>query len=182
MLYPRLETSSRAILAWVSPLALSVLCTSCATKPNQIASADSPLTQLSRLVSGGAPTYLGPGTNLLVVPLLSAPEATAAGFYAGWLYLRPGTRVPEHVHANSTEILFPISGGGTLTLGSTSSNAAPNAKFFIASNQLHSAGAGHTGLLLLQFYTPPDAGMRFYKWPMIEWGHYKEPEQQKPKP
>jgi quercetin dioxygenase-like cupin family protein len=75
----------------------------------------------------------------------------------------PGTEVPRHQHPGSAEVLYVVSGGGTLTVGSESYPFAAEDAIHIPADQPHAAKfAPGDKTIAIQFYAPAGPEQRFH--------------------
>ncbi len=82
--------------------------------------------------------------------------------YFGLLEADPGAETPRHDHAGSEEILFVLSGGGELTIGSEKMPFGPDEAIYIPEGQPHSVKfAGPDKTVMLQIYAPAGPEQRF---------------------
>jgi quercetin dioxygenase-like cupin family protein len=82
--------------------------------------------------------------------------------YFGLLEADPGAETPRHEHAGSEEILFVLSGGGELTIGSEKMPFGPDEAIYIPEGQPHAARfVGPDKTLMLQLYAPAGPEQRF---------------------
>jgi quercetin dioxygenase-like cupin family protein len=78
------------------------------------------------------------------------------------LVLAAGAAVPEHVHANETEVLYVLAGSGTLTVAGVAIAVTPTSVIQIPKNTKHAFTAA-TAFRAVQFYTPAGPEQRFKK-------------------
>lgn len=83
---------------------------------------------------------------------------------ASILTLAEGAKVPEHVHANETEMLYVLEGSGTMTIAGTDVAVTPTSVIQIPPNTKH-AFAATSAVKSLQIYTPAGPEQRFKKKP-----------------
>jgi quercetin dioxygenase-like cupin family protein len=81
---------------------------------------------------------------------------------ASILKLPAGAKVPEHVHANETEMLYVLEGAGTMTVAGTDVPVTSTSVVQIPPNTKH-AFAGTDAVRALQIYTPAGPEQRFKK-------------------
>jgi quercetin dioxygenase-like cupin family protein len=74
-----------------------------------------------------------------IKPLLEPSKTGTHAFYLGLLEAEPGAEVPRNSHPGSAEILFVISGGGELTVGSEKTPFEAEEAIHIPENQPHAA-------------------------------------------
>jgi quercetin dioxygenase-like cupin family protein len=94
---------------------------------------------------------------------LLTPESTGSGaVYLGVLEADPGTQVPRHVHAGSAEILYVVSGAGTLTAGVEDIPFGADTAIHIPENQPHLVYfPGPDKTTMIQIYAPAGPEQRF---------------------
>jgi quercetin dioxygenase-like cupin family protein len=88
-------------------------------------------------------------------PLLDPAKTGDRDVYLGLLELEPGAEVLRHSHPGSEEILFVLSGGGELTVGSEKIPFEADEALHLPENQPHAVkltGADKT--LMVQIYAP----------------------------
>jgi mannose-6-phosphate isomerase-like protein (cupin superfamily) len=97
------------------------------------------------------------------VRMVFTPEGTGApNAYFGLLEADPGAEIPRHEHQGSAEILYVLSGGGELTVGSEKIAFGPDEAIHIPDGQPHAARfTGPDKTLMLQLYAPPGPEQRF---------------------
>jgi quercetin dioxygenase-like cupin family protein len=105
-----------------------------------------------------AKTY-GPAT-IFVEPA----TVKGAPVSASILTLAAGAKVPEHVHANETELLYVLEGSGTMTIAGQDVAVTPTAVIQIPPNTKH-AFAATAAVRALQVYTPAGPEQRFKQKP-----------------
>jgi quercetin dioxygenase-like cupin family protein len=108
------------------------------------------------LPASGAKTY-GPATIYLEPAL-----AKGAPFAASVLKLPAGAKVPEHVHAQETEMLYILEGSGTMTIAGQQVAVTPTSVIQIPPNTKH-AFAATAAVRAVQVYTPAGPEQRFKK-------------------
>jgi quercetin dioxygenase-like cupin family protein len=110
------------------------------------------------LPATAAKTY-GPAT-IYVEPA----TVKGAPFSASVLQLAAGAKVPEHVHAHETELLYILEGSGTMTIAGQDVAVTPTSVIQIPPNTKH-AFAADTNLRAFQVYTPAGPEQRFKQKP-----------------
>lgn len=110
------------------------------------------------LPTAGAKTY-GPAT-IYVEPA----TVKSAPLSASVLSLAAGATVPEHVHANETELLYVLEGSGTMTIAGQPVAVTPTSVIQIPPNTKHAFTAA-ANVRALQLYTPAGPEQRFKKKP-----------------
>lgn len=81
---------------------------------------------------------------------------------ASILQLAAGATVPEHVHANETELLYVLEGAGTMTINGQEVAITPTSVVQVPKNTKH-AFTATSNVRALQLYTPPGPEQRFKK-------------------
>ena len=122
--------------------------------------------------AGALPTPLGSGKQTYkLLPAARAKtygpaqiflEGKGAPMAASILSLASGAKVPEHVHAKETEMLYILEGAGTMTIAGQDVAVTPTSVIQIPPNTKH-AFAATANLRALQIYTPPGPEQRFKK-------------------
>ncbi|HSD87995.1 MAG TPA: cupin domain-containing protein [Kofleriaceae bacterium] len=103
-----------------------------------------------------AKTY-GPAT-IFLDPTVYKDAPLAASI----LQMPAGTKVPEHVHANETEMLYVLEGAGTMTIAGQDIAVTPTSVIQIPPNTKH-AFTATAAVRAVQIYTPPGPEQRFKK-------------------
>jgi quercetin dioxygenase-like cupin family protein len=102
----------------------------------------------------------GNGTASLLFDAEAAPDSAAS---IAAMTLEPGTAIPVHTHASSTEILFIIEGGGTVTVAGQAREVGRLDAIQIPPGIDHAFVAGTETVKAIQFYTPSGPEQRFKK-------------------
>lgn len=102
----------------------------------------------------------GKGTASLLFDAESAPDNVSS---VGGLTLQGKTAIPQHIHANSTEILFIIEGGGIMTVAGEAREVGRLDAIQIPPGVDHAFVAGDETVKAIQFYTPSGPEQRFKK-------------------
>jgi quercetin dioxygenase-like cupin family protein len=120
--------------------------------------------------AGALPTALAQGKQAYRV--LRAAQAKTYGparifletqpMAASILSLPSGANVAEHVHANETEMLYILEGGGTMTIAGQAIAITSTSVVQIPPNTKH-AFTATSAVRALQIYTPPGPEQRFKK-------------------
>ncbi len=96
--------------------------------------------------------------RLLLEPSMTGSPALALGL----VEFAAGAEVPRHTHPGSTEVLYVVSGGGTLTVGSETFPFAAESVIHIPPDQPHGAKfAPEEKTLAVQIYAPAGPEQRF---------------------
>lgn len=106
------------------------------------------------LPAAGAKTF-GPAT-IFVEPA----TVKGAPLSASVLALAAGATVPEHVHANETELLYVLEGSGTMTIAGQAVAVTPTSVIQIPPNTKHAFTAA-ANVRAVQLYTPAGPEQRF---------------------
>jgi len=85
---------------------------------------------------------------------------TDKGLAASVLDMQAGASVPEHVHAKETELLYILSGSGTMTVKGVAQAITPTSVVQIPPNTKH-AFTATSAVRALQIYTPAGPEQRF---------------------
>ena len=119
----------------------------------------SPIGTPMYLPASSAKTYSAPGRGN--VTIFAEPSITKdAAFAASILELPGNSKIPEHVHAKETELLYVISGSGTITVAGVDQAVTPTSTIQIPPNTKH-AFTTTTDFRALQIYTPAGPEQRF---------------------
>jgi quercetin dioxygenase-like cupin family protein len=97
----------------------------------------------------------GGATTILIE---NAPHVASAGI----LEADAGAKVPTHVHEHETELLYLLSGSGTMTVDGVDLSVGPTTVVQIPPNVPHSFVAAEA-VTAIQLYTPPGPEQRFKK-------------------
>ncbi len=100
----------------------------------------------------------GPVT-IFVEPTTAKADQTLA---ASVLQLAAGAKVPEHVHAKETELLYVLAGSGTITIAGTAVAVTASSVIQIPPNTKHAFEVSED-FKALQIYTPAGPEQRFKK-------------------
>ena len=96
--------------------------------------------------------------------LLDDKAIGSKALYLGLLEAEPGAEVPRHSHAGSAEILYVVSGGGELTIGSETMPFGPDQAIQIPEGQPHAVKfTGEDKAVMVQVYAPAGPEERFKK-------------------
>jgi quercetin dioxygenase-like cupin family protein len=95
------------------------------------------------------------------VTIIAEPATSKSPLIAGGIIELPsGASVPEHVHAKETELLYVLSGSGTMTVGGVKVAVTPTTVVQIPPNTKH-AFTATAGVRAVQFYAPAGPEQRF---------------------
>lgn len=100
----------------------------------------------------------GGATTILLESTAGAPVAASAGY----LEIDAGAVVPAHQHDHETELLYLLSGSGTMIVDGVTLPIGPTTVVQIPAGVPHSFTAAEA-TTALQFYTPPGPEQRFKK-------------------
>jgi quercetin dioxygenase-like cupin family protein len=95
---------------------------------------------------------------------LDKTKASWTPLAASILELPAGAKVPEHVHANETELLYALEGSGTITINGQELAVTPTSVLQIPPNTKHAFSAS-AKFRALQIYTPAGPEQRFKNKP-----------------
>jgi quercetin dioxygenase-like cupin family protein len=109
---------------------------------------------LKLLPAASAKTY-GPA-QIFAEPATTTDKT----FSASVLTLAAGASVPEHVHANETELLYVLSGSGTMTVKGVEMAIVPTSVVQVPPNTKHAFKAA-AEVRAVQIYTPAGPEQRF---------------------
>ncbi len=105
------------------------------------------------------PVFGGKGK---IKPLLEPAKTGNRALYVGILEAEPGAEVPRNAHPGSAEILYVISGGGTVTIGSEKLAFGPEEVLHIPDGQPHAAKfTGPERTVMLQVFAPAGPEERY---------------------
>lgn len=94
--------------------------------------------------------------------IFAEPATTSdKAFAASVLTLAAGSSVPEHVHANETELLYVLSGSGTMTIKGVEVAITPMSVVQVPPNTKHAFKAAAADVRSVQLYTPAGPEQRF---------------------
>ncbi|MCE9576435.1 MAG: cupin domain-containing protein [Deltaproteobacteria bacterium] len=100
----------------------------------------------------------GGATTILLESAAGKPVAASAGY----LEIAAGAAVPEHQHEHEAELLYVLSGSGTMIVDGVTLPVGPTMVVQIPAGVPHSFTAAEA-VTALQFYTPPGPEQRFKK-------------------
>lgn len=113
----------------------------------------------------GAPLMLATGTKAGPAMIFLEPAVLkTAPLAASILELPAAASVPEHVHANETELLYVLDGSGTMTVAGQAVAVTSTSVIQIPPNTKH-AFTATANVRALQIYTPAGPEQRFKKKP-----------------
>jgi quercetin dioxygenase-like cupin family protein len=94
---------------------------------------------------------------------LLTPENTGhTTAYLGLLEADPGCEIPRHLHPQSEEIMYAVSGGGVLTVGAESFPFGPDTAIYVPENSPHMAAFNTPDkTIMIQLYAPAGPEQRF---------------------
>ena len=102
------------------------------------------------------------GGKARVRKLLTTESTGQTAAYLGVLEAEPGADIARHVHPTSAEILYVVSGGGTLTVGAEPLPFGPDTAIHVPENQPHAAAfTGPDKTIMIQLYAPAGPEQRF---------------------
>jgi mannose-6-phosphate isomerase-like protein (cupin superfamily) len=93
--------------------------------------------------------------------LLEEKNTDSATFSLTVLEFPPGTELPRHAHTGASELLYVLSGGGKLTVGSETMPFGSDTALYIPPEQPHAAKIGAGGMSAVQIYAPAGPEQRF---------------------
>jgi quercetin dioxygenase-like cupin family protein len=98
-----------------------------------------------------------PGSKGSVRALLAPQDTGSPALALDVLELAPGVEVPRHQHAGSAEVLYVVSGGGTLTVGNDNYSFAAEDAIHVPADQLHAVRiAGGDKTVAIQILAPAE--------------------------
>jgi quercetin dioxygenase-like cupin family protein len=105
------------------------------------------------------PVFGGKGK---IKPLLDPAKTGNKALYVGILEAEPGAEVPRNSHPGSAEILYVLSGGGEVTIGSEKIKFGPEEALHIPDGQPHAARfTGPDKTVMLQVFAPAGPEERY---------------------
>jgi len=107
-----------------------------------------------------APVYPIAGGKASVAFLFDPRTTGDGGAYLGAMTIQSGTRVPEHTHDRSTELLYVLEGTGSMTVGDQSYDVGPAMAIQVPAFRRHSFTAS-SDVRILQYYAPAGPENRF---------------------
>jgi quercetin dioxygenase-like cupin family protein len=112
-----------------------------------------------------APTFRSPDGKATMSLLL---EPKGQGIYLGRGTFAPGAAIAPHRHDDSDELVYVISGRGTLTIGGYRLPAWPGTAFRIPAGIEHSFQVdGDQPVEVVQVYSPAGPEQRFRSWEAV---------------
>jgi putative monooxygenase len=108
-----------------------------------------------------AQTFPRPGVGVVQLRL-DPVKVKGAALSASVLDLDAGAAIPKHVHDGSTELLYVVSGGGTMIVDGVELTVTPTSVVQIPPNTEHSFTAAEA-TRAIQVYAPPGPEQRFKK-------------------
>ena len=105
------------------------------------------------------PVFAGKGK---IKPLLEPAKTGNKALYVGILEAQPGAEVPRNSHPGSAEILYVLSGGGEVTIGSEKITFGAEEALHIPDGQPHAAKfTGPDKTVMLQVFAPAGPEERY---------------------
>ena len=119
--------------------------------------------------AGAKLTVGAPGETLAVFggkgkikPLLEPAKTGSRALYVGLLEAEPGAEVPRNSHPGSAEILYVLSGGGEMTVGSEKIPFAADEALHLPDGQPHAVKfTGPDKTVMLQIFAPAGPEERY---------------------
>ena len=102
----------------------------------------------------------GLGTVRILIEPVAKTGTEGAPMAASLLDIDAGAAVPEHTHDGSTEILYVVSGGGTMTVDGVELAVTPTSVIQVPPGVKHAFTAS-AATRAIQFYTPAGPEQRF---------------------
>ena len=109
----------------------------------------------------GAQSYDIAGGTASVAIVFDATSAGDRAVYMGALTGSASLVVPAHTHADETEVLYILEGGGTMVIAGAQYVVRPGHAIQIPAGVEHSFSAGADGVKAIQFYSPSGPEQRF---------------------
>jgi quercetin dioxygenase-like cupin family protein len=105
------------------------------------------------------PVFAGKGK---IKPLLEPAKTGDKSLYVGILEAEPGAEVPRNTHPGSAEILYVLSGGGDVTIGSEKIRFGAEEALHIPGGQPHAAKfTGPEKTIMVQVFAPAGPEERY---------------------
>jgi quercetin dioxygenase-like cupin family protein len=105
------------------------------------------------------PVFAGKGK---IKPLLEPAKTGNKALYVGILEAEPGAEVPRNTHPGSAEILYVVSGGGDVTIGSEKITFGAEEALHIPDGQPHAAKfTGPEKTIMVQVFAPAGPEERY---------------------
>ncbi len=113
--------------------------------------------------AGSAQTFRSPDGMATFELLLEPPTGSAS--YLGRAVFQPGARSPVHQHPESEELVYVLSGSGTMTLGDATLAVEVGMALRIPAGAPHSFTVGcEEPMEIVQVYSPGGPEQRFRAW------------------
>ena len=97
-----------------------------------------------------------------IKPLLDPAKTGNKSLYVGLLEAEPGAEVPRNTHTGSAEILYVVSGGGDVTIGSEKIPFGAEEALHIPDGQPHAAKfTGPEKTIMVQVFAPAGPEERY---------------------
>ena len=113
--------------------------------------------------AGSAQTFRSPDGLATMELLLEPPDGSAS--YLGRAVFLPGARSPVHQHPESEELVYVLSGSGTMTLGDATLAVEKGMAVRIPAGVPHSfTVGGEEPMEIVQVYSPGGPEQRFRAW------------------
>jgi len=119
--------------------------------------------------AGSAQTFRSPDGLATMELLLEPPDGSAS--YLGRAVFLPGARSPVHQHPESEELVYVLSGSGTMTLGDATLAVEKGMAVRIPAGVPHSfTVGGEKPMEVVQVYSPGGPEQRFRAWEQLTKG------------
>lgn len=113
--------------------------------------------------AGSAQTFRSPDGLATIEFLLEPPGGSTS--YLGRAVFHPGARSPVHQHPESEELVYVLSGSGTMTLGDATLAVEKGMAVRIPAGVPHSfTVGGEEPMEIVQVYSPGGPEQRFRAW------------------
>ncbi len=112
------------------------------------------------MAASAASTFPIAGGKATVRILFDAASAHDGSAYVGLLRAQPGTSVAAHAHENEAEVLYVVSGRGTMTLDGVPAAVEPGLALHLPPGHRHTLDV-QQALEAVQFYAPSGPEQRF---------------------
>ena len=126
-------------------------------------------------------TFRSPNEDALIHLLINQETSPGTPAAMSLLTALPGLQIPEHVHEDSDEFLYIMSGGGEMVLGEETLEVSEGSAIRIPAGVPHSFTAGQSATVAVQMYVGPGPENRFRGWNPIQWPS-EEPAESEPSP
>ncbi|MAZ48309.1 MAG: hypothetical protein CME65_07080 [Halobacteriovoraceae bacterium] len=117
------------------------------------------------IITSKAEHYVSPDKKIDVEVLVEPSNKHAPKSSMTRIVLKPGTKIPKHIHKMSDEYLYFVKGGGVLVIDGKKHLVKAGAVYYIPVGMKHSyENNSKNSAKAIQFYSPNGPEQRFKLW------------------